>query len=441
MAEEPPAVADDSAARLGAWQRRIIFTLWITYFGFYFCRKNISAALPGIESDLGISNTQLGVLASCLAIAYGIGQFVNGQLGDRFGARRLVTVGMFGSVLINVVFSFARSLSVMKVLWAANGLFQSMGWGPITKTAANWIPASRRGRYSGILGTSYQFGDAATLLLTGVLLAGYHWRAMFWLPACILAVLGLHFVLRIRNAPEELGLPTVEEQEAGQTEARQVAADEHLGFAYTLRQTVANPRVWIVGMAFFCLDIIRWGFFYWPVKMMMELHGDQLSKAAIKGAIIPLFGSVGALTAGWLTDRYFGGRRAPVVAVMMLGLAASVYLFVSASQGGMPLVVVLLAVIGFLTYGPHVLMVGTMAMDFGTRKAASAAAGFIDALGYAGVAVGMVVTGRILDHYKALGDEQAGWEAALLFWCGAAVVSALLIATQWRYKPAKGTYH
>jgi sugar phosphate permease len=348
---------------------------------------------------------------------------------------------MCGSVLMNVAFSFARSLSIMKVLWTANGFFQSMGWGPITKAAANWIAPSQRGRYSGILGTSYQLGDAATLLLTGVLLAGFSWPVMFWVPAAVLAVIGLHFVIRIRNAPEEVGLPTVEEQEAGQTEAREVVSDEHLGFAYTLRQTVANPRVWVVGMAFFCLDIIRWGFFYWPVKMMMEMHGDRLSTAAIKGAIVPLFGSLGALTAGWVTDRYFGGRRAPVVSVMMLGLAAAVYLFVGASQGATLLVVVLLAVIGFLTYGPHVLMVGTMAMDFGTRKAASAAAGFIDALGYAGVAVGMVVTGLIVDHYKNIGDEPGGWQMALLFWCAAALASAILMATLWRSRPPKGEYH
>ena len=87
MADADVPVLDDAAVRLRAWQRRIVFTLWITYFGFYFCRKNIAAALKGIEGDLGISNTDLGVLATCLAVSYAIGQFVNGQLGDRVGAR------------------------------------------------------------------------------------------------------------------------------------------------------------------------------------------------------------------------------------------------------------------------------------------------------------------------------------------------------------------
>ncbi|MFQ5808073.1 MAG: MFS transporter [Armatimonadota bacterium] len=450
MPEEPPTAAADSTARLQAWQRRIVFILWITYFGFYFCRKNISAALKGIELDLGIDNTQLGILASCLAIAYGIGQFVNGQLGDRFGARRLVTIGMCGSVLMNIAFGFARTMNVMKVLWTANGFFQSMGWAPITKTLANWMPPSRRGRYSGILGTSYQFGDAATLWATGVLLAGLHWQWMFWVPSGFVALVALHFALRVRNAPEEVGLATVEEQDAGETGAREVEADEHLGFAYTLRRTVANRHVWLVGMAFFCLDIIRWGFFFWSVKMLMDMQGDvatkaTLVKATIKAAIIPLGGSLGAISAGWITDRCFGGRRAPVVCIMMLGLAAAAYLFGQLPRGDALsvrlLLYALLAIIGFLTYGPHVLMVGTMAMDFGTRKAASAAAGFIDALGYAGVGVGMVATGRIVDHYSAIGGDVAGWQAALLFWCGAAIVSAVLMATLWRHKPAKGAYH
>ncbi len=102
--------------RLRAWQGRALFTLWITYAGFYLCRKNIAAALPGIATELGVSNAQLGILGTALAVMYAIGQFVNGQLGDRYGARLLVSVGIVGSVILNIGFGFCRSLTAMAVL-------------------------------------------------------------------------------------------------------------------------------------------------------------------------------------------------------------------------------------------------------------------------------------------------------------------------------------
>jgi len=54
--------------------------------------------------------------------------------------------------------------------------------------------------------------------------------------------------------------------------------------------------------------------------------------------------------------------------------------------------------IGFLIFGPHVMMVGIMPMDLGTRKASSSVTGFIDSLGYAGASITGVGTGLLIDY-------------------------------------------
>ncbi|MFQ5808071.1 MAG: hypothetical protein ACE5JM_00510, partial [Armatimonadota bacterium] len=166
-----------------------------------------------------------------------------------------------------------------------------------------------------------------------------------------------------------------------------------------------------------------------------------LSTAALKAAVIPVAGALGAWSAGWATDHLFGGRRAPLACVMTVGLAVAICVFALLPKAAMPLLVLLLALIGFLNSGAQLILCAPMAMDLATRKAASAAAGFIDALGYAGVATGIAVTGVVVDRFAAGRDAAAGWQAALLFWAGAAVISALLMATLWRYKPARGEYH
>src|SRR5262245_37461606 len=128
----------------------IIGVLWMTYGAFYFCRQNISAAVPGIEADLGYSKTDIGLILGGLKIAYAIGQLVNGQLAERFSARKLLAVGMLGSALLNLVFGFSTGLYFLLFVWACNGYCQALGWTPCVRVAANWVPVGRRGRMIGI---------------------------------------------------------------------------------------------------------------------------------------------------------------------------------------------------------------------------------------------------------------------------------------------------
>ena len=123
----------------------MICLLWATYGSFYFCRQNISAAVPGLR-DEGLNEVQIGWILGGLKVAYAIGQLVNGQLAEQISARRLLAVGMLGSAALNVVFGFAEGLYFLIFVWACNGYCQALGWTPCVRTIANWFPASRRGR-------------------------------------------------------------------------------------------------------------------------------------------------------------------------------------------------------------------------------------------------------------------------------------------------------
>src|SRR5262245_62374932 len=84
----------------------VVWTLWLTYGVFYFCRTNISAAVPGLKAPtasggLGLAADEVGWILAALKIAYGLGQFVNGQLAERVSPRVLLALGMFGSAALN----------------------------------------------------------------------------------------------------------------------------------------------------------------------------------------------------------------------------------------------------------------------------------------------------------------------------------------------------
>ena len=415
-----------------SWQIRTFVTIWITYGTFYLCRANMSFALPGIRDEFGFSMTMLGLLGTALFIMYSLGQFINGQLGDKFGARKLVFVGMIGSALLNIIFSFSTSFAFMLVVWGLNGYFQSMGWAPQVKTMATWFTTAQRGKWMGLMGSCYQIGNAYSWLLASFLAATYGWRSLFWVPAIIFLISSIHFVIRLRNAPEEVGLPSVVNlrkiaagEALGAAPAASAAAEhKHMGFAYTVKICVTNPRIWGVSVAFFCLDIIRYGFFYWAPVFLIEAQGATISSAGLTVAVLPIAGSAGSIVCGWATGKFFQNRRAPVICMCLFGLAIFSYLFYYAPPGAWLWGLVCLAVIGFCTYGSHVLMVGHAAQDFAGRKAAASAAGFIDGFGYIGAAMTGVFTGWLVETYS--------WEAGFWYWIIAALVAAFIMLALWK---------
>ena len=430
---------EDILSAWKSWQVRTFVTIWFTYGSFYLCRANMSFALPGLGTEFGLSKTLLGLLGTCLFVMYSLGQFVNGQLGDKYGARKLVFVGMIGSALLNIIFSFSTAFGFMMVVWGLNGYFQSMGWSPQVKTMANWFTVAQRGKWMGLMGSCYQIGNALSWLLASYLAANYGWRSLFWVPAILFLISSIHFVIRLRNAPEEVGLPPIEQLrkiasgeitvakttlDPAAAPVSRVTEDKHMGFGYTVKVCLTNPRIWGVSVAFFCLDIIRYGFFYWAPVFLIEVQGATITSAGLTVAVLPIAGSAGSIFCGWATGRFFDNRRAPVVCLCLFGLAIFSYLFYYAPPGAWIWSLVCLAVIGFFTYGAHVLMVGHAAQDFAGRKAAASAAGFIDGFGYMGAAMTGIFTGWLVDNYS--------WTAGFWYWIIAALVAAFVMLALWR---------
>ena len=119
---------NESSARTeqAAGENRVIWVVWLTYGAFYFCRTNISAAVPGMqapgsEGGLGLSGEQIGLILASLKVAYGVGQLINGQLAERFSPRVLLAAGMFGSAALNVLFGVSTAFYFLLFVWASNG--------------------------------------------------------------------------------------------------------------------------------------------------------------------------------------------------------------------------------------------------------------------------------------------------------------------------------
>jgi len=150
-----PTTVDEGPLR--RWQVQVFWLLWSSYASYYLCRVNFAVAQPEILKEFPTwTAAQIGLIPSVYAAFYAVGQFVNGQLGDRFGARRMMTVAMLVAAATNLGFAFTSSFPTMLGLWALNGYAQSAGWSLVVKTLSNWTTVRRRGMMVGLISTSYQ---------------------------------------------------------------------------------------------------------------------------------------------------------------------------------------------------------------------------------------------------------------------------------------------
>jgi OPA family sugar phosphate sensor protein UhpC-like MFS transporter len=426
----PPVTPD---ARLRSCQAQVFWLLWGAYASYYLCRVNFAVAQPVILKEFPTwTSTQIGTIPSTYAAVYAVGQIVNGTLGQRYGTRRLMTVGLLAASVTNCLFSFCSSLGAMRLLWACNGWFQSAGWSLMVHTLSNWNTSARRGILIGQLSTCYTVGNVLSWLLAGLLCQSLGWRAAFLVPSLLLLPMAAVFFLFLRNSPDEAGFPPVRDDVGQQAGAAAVAPGTQDGWESTWRivaTTLRNPVLWILAIGFFVMNAVRYTFMNWSVQYMADFHGRSIKNSALTAIMIPLAGSLGALSAGWASDKLFGKRRAPVCIVMMLGLAGVCGAMTLVPPGRWVAATALLGLAGFMIYGPDVLMSGVATVDLSHPKAGSIATGLTMCLG----ALGAIFSGAGVGYLKDLGH--GNW--SLVFWVLAALplFPALLMATIWNARP------
>ena len=392
----------------------MLWVIWLTYGSFYFCRNNLGLAVPGITAELGFTKAEMGTVLMALKLAYGVGQFVNGQLAERFPPRRLLALGLLVSAALNVLFGWVTALYFMTFIWACNGYVQALGWAPCVRVAANWFPAKRRGRAMGIIGTGYQLGGALTFVVAGWAADRFGWRGALFLPSALLVASALHMWWLLEETPPGSRSPA---PPAGATAAAKTSLLQNLAV------TLGNARLWPVALTLGLLDSCRYGYTDWGVMHLTEIQKASVSSAAFKYAVLPFGGIAGAYLSGWATDRFFGGRRVPVITALLTLLALLTFAYDTVIRWGLGASILMLFLVGFCIYGPQVLLVGTLPTDLARRGTAAAAAGFVNFMGYMGAAAGNQLTGQLAQHY--------GWPVAVQFWAGCALAGALVIACLW----------
>lgn len=415
MSEPSDATKKDEPEIPFAGRALAFAVTWVAYFTYYIGRKGISAAKVPLAKELG-QGALVGV-ETALLTAYALGQYLSGFLGDRIGARRLVTFGLLLSAAACLAFGLS-SLGIMFVVaYAVNGLAQSTGWPGTTKAMAEWTTPADRGRVMGLWGTCYQVGSAVATIICARLIVAFNWRAAFIGPAVILVVvaLGVHLLLK----PGPSGARASAPRSAGGAEASdpETRALQRAG----QKSVLMNPVIYSYGTAYFCIKLVRYSLLFWLPWYLTKSIGYAEDDANYISTAFEFGGFFGTVALGYLSDRFIRKSarplpRAAFAIASLLALAVALFLFAKAGSASTVLCVATLALVGFCLFGPDALISGAAAQDAGGPHAAAFAAGVVNGIGSIGAILQELVTTGVSNRY--------GWDALFLVFVAMALLSA-----------------
>jgi OPA family glycerol-3-phosphate transporter-like MFS transporter len=221
-----------------------------------------------------------------------------------------------------------------------------------------------------------------------------HWRWLFWIPAAVATVVAIVLAIVVKDTPEECGYRDLFPGEADHADT-----DIHGSIAVVFRNVFTNPVVWVMALAYSCTGAVRQSIDQWFPTYFQEVHHLNMKDSAQfqwVGFLIPFVASAGSLLSGWISDRFFHSRRAPVAAAIY---CLEVLVIITATQvHTVNSAVVFFVLISFTVNSTHSLLGPAAAMDIGGRKMAAFASGCIDSFQYFGAAVATWGLGWVLDH-------------------------------------------
>jgi len=312
-----------------------------------------------------------------------------------------------------------------------------MGWPPCGRSMGHWFSERERGLTFSIWNTSHNIGGGlAGIIAAWATLRFGGWQYAFYFPGALAALGAVYLFWRLRDTPQSVGLPPVEEYKNDFTEEekqhgtleRELTTRELL-----IDKVLTNKWIWLLAFANFFSYIARYSMLDWGPMYLREVKNATLAGGGIAVLVIEFGGIPSTIVFGWFSD-LAGGRRGMVATLCLAPVLLAFTIILLTPAGYLWLDMAMLAVVGFFIY-PVINFIVIMALDLTSKKAIGTAAGFIGLFGYIGRMVQAEGFGRMLDYFQQLYGKQAAWDIVIYAILGCTLIGVILLAFTWKLKP------
>ena len=210
------AIDAEKKAKVLKYRWVVFVTLAIAYFFVYFHRTTGGAISGEMQDWFSITKSEVGMLASAYLWAYTLMQIPSGILTDKMGPRKAATIFILllaaGSVLCAV--SSLESIKSYPLMWVGKfviGIGAAVIYIPIMKVLAVWFRKNEFASMSGILLLVGNVGGIAAATPMVMLIQNLGFADTYFILTGITVVIGILTWLFVRNHPNEMDLPGIEE--------------------------------------------------------------------------------------------------------------------------------------------------------------------------------------------------------------------------------------
>ncbi len=407
------------------WRWRIFYSMYIGYAFYYITRGAFKFAMPSLILEYGFTKGDLGILLSIGSITYGLSKFISGVMSDRANPRYFMAFGLIITGLFNIFLGMSSTLFMLAIFWGLNQWFQGWGWPPSARLLTHWYSQKERGTWWGFWNSAHSVGGFLIPIIAAACAQFLGWQWAVYIPGILGISAGLFLLNRLRDTPRSLGLPTVEKfrndyATASHEEDKDLNLKQIL-FDYVLK----NKYIWMLGISYFFVYIIRQAINDWSMIYFIETKSYSQVAAGFSVSFFEIGGIFGSLTAGWASDKIFKGRRGPINALFAFGVIFAISMMWLNPLAVMALDSIFMFTIGFLIFGPQML-IGIAAAELSHKKAAGTATGFVGWIAYLGAATAGYPLGLITQKW--------GWEGFFMFIAACGVISVACLLPLWNVK-------
>ena len=418
-------------------------TFWgvtVAYSLYYVCRMSLSVVKQPLIDEGFLTAGQLGLIGSALFFIYSIGKFINGFIADYCNIRRFMATGLFVSAAVNLlmgVFGLMKGWAGMTTtvifisfafLWGINGWSQSMGSPPGVISLSRWFPQSKRGSYYSVFSASPYIGEFISYNVIAAVVTWLGWQYGF-LVASLAGLLGTALILfLVSDNPESKGLPSIQT-----LSGEKLTEEDQMRTKDLQKMILKHPGIWVIAISSAFIYITKYAIAGWGVLFLQKSRGFSLEDASQVIAFSAVFGILGTVMAGWLSDSVFKSDRVKTAIISGVLSFVSLALFLFTEAGFW--VNVLYVSVFSLTVGIlYCIVAGLMAVDIVPRKATGAALGVVGISSYVAAGLQDIISGYMIqgNTTNIAGVDVYDFTPVSVFWLVAALVSFILPVMNWK---------
>ncbi len=381
---------------------------WIAYFSSYIGRLNYSSVMSSIIEEGILGFSQAGSISMIYFFSYGIGQFVNGILGDRVKPQIMIFLGLFFSGLANLMMGIIHAFPVMMLMWGINGYTQAMIWPPIIRIFAERYSDVEKKKCSVDIVSSMAIGTLASYLLSVYAMKYFSWEAAFYLAAGILIFVSVFWIL---------GYKYVDSHMESKTDDRFIR-NEHCKTNNNHKNNFSKILLssGLIGILLPVMihGVLKDGMTQWVPTFIYERFEVTASFSVVVTMVLPLINLAGAYIARFV-DRKHPQKEILSSVIFFVISSSALILLLFIGKWNVFITVGLFAIVTVSMMAVNTLYVNLIPLHFEKEGKVATISGFLNSVAYLGSALSTFSIGILVEYF--------GWDVTICVWIVVTIIA------------------